>query len=608
MHIILADAYFNLGERLRRTRDFRAAQEYHIKGLDLRLQFLPDDDPSTGDSYFYLALTQLVLGEYNSGMKRFQHSLAIRKNAFGEKHHRVARGLNNLGFENAVHTSYVLYGLSGNNQHLHDAFSFAEHSRSLLLWKSITETRARLFAGIPEEILNEERELHRQLIQTRMQYHRTRSDSEEFHSLRSDYFDALMNYRRFVAALENVYPRYYTLKHDITSPSIPDVQSMLDEDTALLQYHLGKEKSFLFVITSREFAVLPLETVQTIDELTHRMRRMIRRIDGDGFMTTSNALYSVLIEPALPYIKNKEHLIIIPDGSLNHLPFEALSADAIHDSQGHIVFSSLPYLIRDYTITYQYSMKLAFERIVQNRKKITDTSHPSFIGLAPVFATDENERQPEGMSVTNDAEETRSSLQNFDLARFSVLPDSEREIHSIIGLFGAENHHAEGYFHDDATKENFLNTLEDYSYIHIASHGFFYEEKPMLSGVLFSTGGDADIDENRDILFAGEIYNLNLNSELIVLSSCESGIGTIARGEGILALTRGFIHAGAHNLLVSLWKITDRHTADLMYEFYRHVIAGETYPDALRNAKLYLIGREESSLPMLWSGFIMIGV
>jgi tetratricopeptide (TPR) repeat protein len=104
-----------------------------------------------------------------------------------------------------------------------------------------------------------------------------------------------------------------------------------------------------------------------------------------------------------------------------------------------------------------------------------------------------------------------------------------------------------------------------------------------------------------------EMYNLDLDADLIVLSSCDSGIGKLVKGEGVISMTRGLFYSGAANIIVSLWKVTDHHTSTLMIELYRHILEGKTYSEALRAAKLHMIKDQSTAAPLFWSGFILIG-
>ncbi len=131
------------------------------------------------------------------------------------------------------------------------------------------------------------------------------------------------------------------------------------------------------------------------------------------------------------------------------------------------------------------------------------------------------------------------------------------------------------------------------------------EEDPELSGIVFAAPDTGTKEDG--VLYSGEIYNLRLNADLVVLSACESGLGAIAKGEGMLGLTRGFLYAGARNVVVSLWQVGDKSTANLMVQFYRNILDGRQYSSALRTAKLALITGKTYAHPLEWSPFVLTG-
>jgi CHAT domain-containing protein len=147
--------------------------------------------------------------------------------------------------------------------------------------------------------------------------------------------------------------------------------------------------------------------------------------------------------------------------------------------------------------------------------------------------------------------------------------------------------------------------LDDYRYVHFATHGLVNEPKPKLSGLMLAP---VDSPQEDDILYLGEIYNLSLNADLVVLSACETGVGKLVKGEGLIGLTRGFLYAGAANLLVSLWQVNDASTANLMIDFYQNLLAGKSKAAALREAKLRLLEQQTKyAKPYHWAPFVLIG-
>ena len=149
------------------------------------------------------------------------------------------------------------------------------------------------------------------------------------------------------------------------------------------------------------------------------------------------------------------------------------------------------------------------------------------------------------------------------------------------------------------------NNLKNYKYLHFATHGMVNESKPELSRVFLCPKGDED-----GSLFSGEIYNLKINADLVTLSACETGLGKIAEGEGIVGLSRSLMYAGAENLVVSLWQVADASTAQLMIDFYKeHLYHSENdlFSDDLRKAKLKLLNSENYYNPYYWAPFILVG-
>ena len=158
----------------------------------------------------------------------------------------------------------------------------------------------------------------------------------------------------------------------------------------------------------------------------------------------------------------------------------------------------------------------------------------------------------------------------------------------------------------DATESRLKSGgLERYRYVHLATHGIVDEEHPGLSRLLLMPEALSGED---GVLHLGEIYNLRLNADLVVLSACDTGRGRIARGEGIIGLTRGFLYAGAQSLLVSLWPVSDAAASDLVVDFYAELLAGQPKAQALRAAKLRAIGRNpEYAKPYYWSSLVLVG-
>jgi CHAT domain-containing protein len=231
----------------------------------------------------------------------------------------------------------------------------------------------------------------------------------------------------------------------------------------------------------------------------------------------------------------------------------------------------------------------------------------SFLGFAPVFG---GEKPADEMLASRYlAQRGDSTVLRSATVRgkyFEELPNSEKEVSDIYRCFSEKGLFSQEFLRQDATEEAFKANAGRYSVVHIATHGLVDEADPRMSALVF-TPNDTTLSQEDGILYADEVQDLKLNADLVVLSSCESGVGKMVRGEGLMALTRGFFYAGARNVVFSLWRVIDRQTSDLMSLFYKEVLAGRSYSYALRAAKLKMIATPGSAYPLNWAGFVLVG-
>jgi CHAT domain-containing protein len=302
------------------------------------------------------------------------------------------------------------------------------------------------------------------------------------------------------------------------------------------------------------------------------------------------------------YLKSG-HLLIIPDGDLYYIPFEALLSGTPAKNE-RANYSTLPYLIRKYSVSYSYSAGMSLIRRRTNGARMKY----SFVGFAPVFSDSaRNNGMLSSGNLHKDPKEIFANVRSISMdgRKYNELPYTKTEVDGIARLFEKKHlRHATRLF-ADANKDNFMRIVGEYNCIHIASHSYANEEHPERSGLLFSPLKDtASWDDG--VMSEGETYDLKMDAELVVLSSCESGIGELVKGEGLMALTRGFFYSGARNIVFSLWKVPDKHTSDLMTAFYGFLLSGENMPSAMRKAKLKMIDDPLSAFPSKWTGFVLL--
>lgn len=511
-------------------------------------------------------------------------------------------------YGNAIRATLSAYDATKNIEHRQLAFTFAEKGKAGVLLEALQDSHARQFAGMPPQILEKEKDLRISLsfYETEIQKENVKTagrDGARLQEFESRHWRLKQEYEKLIARMEKSYPRYYDLKYRMRTASVADVQKTLDGQTAVLEYFTSDDDVFIFALTKSGFEISTVPRDSIFDSALSAFTGSLKTVAGkSAYVRSSALLYDFLIKPVAARIADCPRWIIIPDGELYQVPFEALLTTSAAPA-GKIDDRALPYLLKQREITYHYSATLFLNS--RNTPEAVGASGV-FAGFAPVFsAAHKNGQLPEITIPGFKAAQTdaTSYLILRDGGSLEELPNSEIELQNIAAIFPRRSR---VFLHEQATEENFKNNAGGYKYLHIATHGFINNENPKLSNLALSQPPQADSLQDG-ILFSGEIYNLALNADLLVLSACQTGAGQIIKGEGLMALTRGFFYSGARNIVASLWKVYDEHTSRLMVEFYRQIAAGKSYSAALREAKLKMITNPETAAPQSWAGFVLIG-
>lgn len=367
------------------------------------------------------------------------------------------------------------------------------------------------------------------------------------------------------------------------------VGSLLPTGTVLLEYAPGVHRSFLFAVTrdGLELRILPptREIDALVRDLAESFRTPSRRLRGRR-QQLSEALYRLLVEPAEVLLEDAQHVLVVPTGLLHYLPFEAL-------------WTGEDYLVSRWTVTYAPSAAV-LQRL--RRRATPKVPGPSFLAFADpeliVLARVESTERDEITNVVRGG--LFSAVQRGEFRR---LPGARREVQTIAAIF--DESEVRVHVGSEATEKRLKTHSEvrGARWIHIASHGIL-DGRDGFSSLLLAQAADSPED---GLLQVHEIRDLELTADLVVLSACETGLGAVVRGEGLVGFSRAFLSAGARNLLVSLWRVEDQSTADLMVAFYRRLLQGEPPAQALREAKLQLIAEERWLEPYYWAPFVLIG-
>lgn len=477
-------------------------------------------------------------------------------------------------YEEALGVAFQLFEQTKNPAYLATAFAFSEGSKAAVLAESLRELEIKQIPGVNPELLRQERSLKRNITALNLRL-MSAADGTEKATLQARIRDEEIALAQLVKEFEKN-PQYYRLKYDTRAVSIAQLQQKsLDKRTALLEYFVGKNQLYAFVITSEGFEAkqwpLPASFRQDLARLQHALYtpQSGTRYAGEG---PAFRLYQHLFAPLSELLKRKERLIVIPDAELSYLPFEALVTEPTGNH----------YLLHDFTMSYAYSGTLLDYAL---EKEGTQTDH-SLLAMAP-FA----EKLPAGNPLL------------LAVARSETLAPlyaSRKEVEQIGG---------QQYMAAEATKERFLRAAESYRIIHLATHAKANNADPLRSYIAFYPQDKDSLAGYR--LYAQELYNMRLkNARLVVLSACETGSGQLIRGEGIMSLARAFAYAGCPSIITTLWKADDQATAEITSRMHQYLQAGKGSDEALRLAKLDYLDHQSDprrKAPSYWANFVFIG-
>jgi len=363
--------------------------------------------------------------------------------------------------------------------------------------------------------------------------------------------------------------------------TLDEVQKQLPRRTALLEYALGDTCSLLWVVDRDGFDVFVLPNRSTLRVDVERFRDAIQKPGaGDAVLReTAASLYDQLVRPAERRLAGAEQLVIVPDGFLFEVPFEAFLAQK---PSSEADWRDLPYLARSFETVYSPSASI-FSKMSKARKKAK-------YGVELVaFGDPDFSHFSRGPAVgLGELPYSRSEVERIG----SLLDDGKKRI--FLGTDASESH-----------LKSTLRSGRAPRILHLATHGLVDRAEPEASSVVLAPDTSAGED---GYLHALEILSLPLDAGLVVLSACESAQGQVGRGEGVVGLSRAFIASGSRGVVASLWAVSDESTSELMATFYTEML-GRKRPasGALKAARLSLIENPERAHPFYWSPFVLIG-
>jgi len=489
------------------------------------------------------------------------------------------------------------------------AFDLAERSKAYVLFEAMKDADALHIAGIPDSLLERERDLRLEIafFEKRQQELRDslhqNADSTRI-ATGGVLLDRKNRHEALVRFFEEKYPDYHRAKYGLATTGVAEVQQMLRPGQTLLEYTVGDSVIFAFVVRPDHFSVhtlprnFPLE--QTVDSLTRlgiyayytlpkaKRTQTIEKNSVRNYTNAARLLYDKLVAPVAEHLS--EELLIVPDGVLGYVPFEALLTG---EPARHSVFSTYEphFLLQRHRLSYGASATLLREmRDKQHRAEPRNT----VLALAPFFRED--------TAALRSRVDSTALFALRDV--FGPLRASGDEAYAVTPLLGGS-----ALYGAEASLDAFRRLAPGFRVLHLSTHGKADDRAGDYAFLALGVPGDTS---TFDKLYARDLYGIGLNADLVVLSACETATGKLRRGEGIVSLARAFSFAGAKSLVTSLWKVNDTTTKNLLVDFYQHLHKGQSKDEALRQAKLdFLINNRDADInllhPFFWAGFVAAG-
>lgn len=418
---------------------------------------------------------------------------------------------------------------------------------------------------------------------------------------KSELFEANQEQERLVNVLKTTAEQNFKNLYQPQILALVEVQQILTKDQTLLEYFVGDSTLFIFTVNKDNYNVLEVKKDFALDSLVEAMRtgiyntQYLEQPDSLVKFTTryidaATTLYDKIIAPVKTLLRGS--VVIVPDGALGYIPFDALLKEKpkeLLDAEDY------KYLLKDHKISYCYSATILKDMV--NKKHRQEPTQP-FLAMAPYFKGDTATIKLYSSDLIASINDLHpSGLRNG----LDSLPYTGEEVTRLQRIMGGEAIIGKG-----ATEDVFTKKAGAARIIHLSTHGKMDDKVGDYSYLAFTE--QADSIEN-EWLYTRELYNLSLNADMVVLSACETGIGKLQRGEGIISLARAFAYAGAKSIVTTLWQVKDKSTKDIMILFYQNLKKGKAKDDALHQAKLDYIKNQngELALPYYWSGIIPIG-
>lgn len=503
-----------------------------------------------------------------------EHTNKFRRQ-FNDPYTKSALMRNSVGVYNEqVGINFQLYSDTRDPQYLESAYSFSENGRAALL-TDMLDNRIEHFTGVPDSLIAEERRLQKEITTLNQEY----LEYPDSISVKKALFDAKEALYQHTEKIKSTNAEYYNTKFNIEPLPLEKVKKGLSNEENIIEYMRDDTAYYAILINHEVTDLFYLGNKSAIDSNVMQWRQAISEQDIRTTNQTASALYQYLWMPLQKGISGNR-VTIIPNGSLFYLNFETLSSTGVPKD----------YLIYQYNISYGLSVRV----LLMAREKEKNTDSGLAIAIAPGFEDD----------IKNQYKTALDSLEFVD----DDFLHTVRQPWSVKLANKLKNAYRNNAFTGTAaTESNIKSNLHKGNVLYFGTHAITNPKDPLRSRLVLAKEIG---DQNEDgYLHAYEMYGLSLNADLAVLNACESGIGKLQDGEGMISLAYSLNFAGCPSTIMSLWKVDEKTNTRITDLFFENLAAGQSKSEALRNAKLSFLSDADQTNqhPYFWSGMVLMG-
>lgn len=541
--------------------------------------------------------------------------------------------LNSSLLQESLPIYYYGVDFEARNNNPAKAFEYSEMLRSRGFLEQIGLERAISLDGITEKERGQVKRLTSEITSARKQIERQNNlpkaecDSKKLTAAEKNLAAAEKSLAKLDESIGKRVIGYAELRSPKTAKA-SDVQKWCSKSQAILEYVLyeGDDKnqkkfSYCIVVTNKKILTVTLDSSYDYNSAISSLRNAIthRPIKSEvTFEKQRNELYEKLVQPVLPYIKGVKDVLIVPDGNLSFLPFDMLREDSDSDDFGK------RYAI---SISPSISVSMIADKVKSNStgallfggawydKSLSEEEHNQTLRGNGKRGKDRGFVAP-GRRINLSVKDLQNILKNEGAAQYFAqkkldwhdLPGTIVELETLRKATFPKAQVETQKAASEATLKKMSKDglLSKYSTVHFACHGYFDPDLSEMSSVLFSeVSGKLTESDDDGYLTIGEAATLNLSAQMVCLSACQTGLGEVKKGEGMVGLSRAFMVAGAKNVGVTLWCVDDEATARFMSKMYRWVNSGLSYPDAYRRVKNEFRTSDDYNHPYYWAAFVV---